>query len=278
MGLAASQARFLTLTARKSNIEFQGQQINQQRTVLANKSADVVNKMLALSPAVPPTSTSHSYYKVAQNFANEGTGTNLAGNVNGQSEKIRSWRLVDAATIGQPTVYGVTALTSSAAYEVTYSYMFQGQEMTGKMYTDRLSTFTQGNAEEAQQALYTAGIFQVDHTTGNIVQKMKIDNHESFGGTAGTFSTYDTTDLIYGTSFDDIAYNESMNQYDFQKYTYDKAIADINAETSGIQAKDKSLELKLKQLDSEHGAIQTEMEAVKAVIDKNIEGTFKTFA
>ena len=36
MGLAASQARFLGLTARKSNVEFQGQQINQARTALYN--------------------------------------------------------------------------------------------------------------------------------------------------------------------------------------------------------------------------------------------------
>jgi hypothetical protein len=89
MGLAASQARFLTLTARKSNIEFQGQQINQQRTVLANKSADVVNKMLALEPPTPPTSTDHDFYKVAQNFANKSDGINTAGNVNGQTEKIK---------------------------------------------------------------------------------------------------------------------------------------------------------------------------------------------
>ena len=34
MGLAASQARFLGLTARKSGVEYQGQQIKQQRTAL----------------------------------------------------------------------------------------------------------------------------------------------------------------------------------------------------------------------------------------------------
>ena len=117
MGLAASQARFLTLTARKSNIEFQGQQINQQRTVLANKSADVVNKMLALKPPVPPTSTSHDYYKVAQNFVNEGNGTLLGQNVNGQAGKIKSWRLVDALTINNASYTSpasVTANTNSA--------------------------------------------------------------------------------------------------------------------------------------------------------------------
>ena len=35
MGMAASQARFLSLTARKSNIEYEGQQINEQRLTAA---------------------------------------------------------------------------------------------------------------------------------------------------------------------------------------------------------------------------------------------------
>ena len=40
MGMAASQARYLALTARKTNVEYEGQQINQERTALANQSAD----------------------------------------------------------------------------------------------------------------------------------------------------------------------------------------------------------------------------------------------
>jgi hypothetical protein len=268
MGLAASQARFLTLTARKSNIEFQGQQINQQRTVLANKSADVVNKMLALSPPTPPASTSNTYYKVAQNFTNKGDGTNVAGSVNGQTEKIKGFRLVAADKSD------VTAATTDFMYEIEYTYMQAGQEMTGKMYTTAVTGVAAGDTSAAQIALRPN--FLTDDATGDIVQKMTINNAISFTGGTGT-STYDTSELIYGTSFDDQAYNESMNQYDFNKYTYEKAIADINAETSGIQSKDKSLELKLKQLDSEHGAISTELEAVKNVITKNIEATFKTF-
>jgi len=34
----------------------------------------------------------------------------------------------------------------------------------------------------------------------------------------------------------------------------------------------------MKQLDTEHNAVQTEMEAVQKVLQKNIEGSFKTFA
>ena len=56
MGMAASQARFLSLTARKTNIEYEGQQINEQRTVLSNQSASLYNQMLTLSVPTPPNS------------------------------------------------------------------------------------------------------------------------------------------------------------------------------------------------------------------------------
>lgn len=57
MGMAASQARYIELTARKTDVEFQGQQINQQRTQLATESAGLFNQMLALSVPTPPSTT-----------------------------------------------------------------------------------------------------------------------------------------------------------------------------------------------------------------------------
>ena len=68
-----------------------------------------------------------------------------------------------------------------------------------------------------------------------------------------------------------------MNQYMYDKAKYEKAVADINARTEIIQQEDRTLELRLRQLDTEQQALQTEMEAVAKVIDKNIESTFKTF-
>ena len=68
-----------------------------------------------------------------------------------------------------------------------------------------------------------------------------------------------------------------MNQYNYDKAIYDHAIEEINAKIKIIQQQDKNLELKLKQLDTEENAIQTEMDAVKKVISKNVESSFKTF-
>ena len=63
MGMAASQARFLGLTARKSNVEYQGQQVNQQRTSLANESANLYQQMMDLTVPTPPSQS--DYYRTS---------------------------------------------------------------------------------------------------------------------------------------------------------------------------------------------------------------------
>jgi DNA repair ATPase RecN len=50
MGMAASQARYLMLTARKSDLEFTGQQINQSRMQLANVTNQLFNVASPLDP------------------------------------------------------------------------------------------------------------------------------------------------------------------------------------------------------------------------------------
>ena len=67
MGLAASQARFLGITARKSNIEYEGQQVNQQRTALAEEVNSLYSKLLALDVPVAPDAT--KYYETDYSFS-----------------------------------------------------------------------------------------------------------------------------------------------------------------------------------------------------------------
>lgn len=50
MGLAASQARYLILTARKSDLELTGQSINQSRLQIANITNDLFNVTTSLEP------------------------------------------------------------------------------------------------------------------------------------------------------------------------------------------------------------------------------------
>jgi chaperonin cofactor prefoldin len=49
----------------------------------------------------------------------------------------------------------------------------------------------------------------------------------------------------------------------------------INAAQADLQTKDKRFEIMSKQLDTQHQAVQTEVESVQKVIQKNIEMDFK---
>lgn len=78
MGMAASQARYLELTARKTDVEFQGQQINQQRTELASESAGLFQQLLGLSVPIPPSTT--DYTRTSSTFT-DGTNDYTISNV-----------------------------------------------------------------------------------------------------------------------------------------------------------------------------------------------------
>ncbi len=100
----------------------------------------------------------------------------------------------------------------------------------------------------------------------------------------GRFKTvkFDDDSIVYSlnveTVTDEAAYQDAMNHYLYEKEKYEKTIADINAKTSIIQKEDRTLELRLKQLDTEQLALKTEMDAVQKVIKDNVEKTFKTFS
>ncbi len=95
-----------------------------------------------------------------------------------------------------------------------------------------------------------------------------------FDDTVGTKHTYA---LTVNTVVDNRAYDDAMNQYEYDKALYDQAIAEVNAKIKIIQAEDKNLEIRLKQLDTEQDAITNELDAVAKVIEKNVESSFKTF-
>jgi hypothetical protein len=102
MGMAASQARYLELTARKTDVEYQGQQINQQRTELANESAGMFTQLMGLSVPTPPSST--DYTTNAYSFTD---GTN------------------------DYTISGVKNLTGDPDYNANVTYTYSQSTYTG---------------------------------------------------------------------------------------------------------------------------------------------------
>lgn len=88
MGMSASQARLIALTGRMNDIEYQGQQINQQRTTLSSQINELYNSLLDMDVPTPPATS--EFTKVVYTGTTGGTkftvgnviptGKNDAGN------------------------------------------------------------------------------------------------------------------------------------------------------------------------------------------------------
>ena len=402
MGMAASQARFLGLTARKTNVEYEGQQINQQRTTLGNQSANYYNQLLGMQVPVPPSVA--DFTKTVYTF-DDGAITNsitsMIANTNGEYtvSYSRQWTDPHAIVSAPPTIVtqskppfttqpnyvasdgnayfvggtqlrgidgsidanstitdlngklgftGLTATDGNTIYsgtdprfagksaqeclailqqETLYKNQLEQQYGKGTIITDasQIPTPNPNNLQvggplypdnwqvrytlntstnDWEPTFYQLSVLASNNTTfgqngnsqstipayqtGSAVKNDEIKNKtarfemDATGRPMSvTFNPGDPDEVNYAlttnTITDQQAYDDKMNQYEFDKYQYDQQIQEVNAKINIIQTQDKNLELRLKQLDTEHDAIQTEMDAVSKVIQKNVESTFKTF-
>jgi hypothetical protein len=322
MGMAASQARYLGLTARKTNTEYEGQQVNQQRTALANQSANLFSQLMALNVPTPPsteefttlqytyndgfnnetiTSTTplttdpdynytvthqhtESVYQGIQYVKTNPAVTQVAGEnwVNNLRttpyNATTDLQAVTQIATDYPTSNLSAAFNSTGGHTPAelYSYKSAGQTYF-TCQQDMDASRTSGTVPQAALDLYYAASLdeQITTTERGYIQtdssgRMSAIELESTPTTEFPLTTTQTTDTN--------AYNDAMNQYTYNTQLYEKSIEDINSQTALIQQEDRELELRLKQLDTEQEALQTEMDSVKKVIDKNIETTFKTFS
>ena len=364
MGMAASQARFLGLTARKSNVEYQVQQINQQRTSLANESAGLYNQMMELSVPTPPSVNSfvstkyvlegsgdeyatqdyrisnmtktyeaqgqylvtlstkkddvktklntYSYMSKSVSTAEDGTTTSTIslqkkdttstvklayiqdkdGNIPSAYEKegtndvlkvaVNQIYAIDTTKENQPDGYEECHNTTDGQ-NIAYFY----QDKAGKNHfltaddLNRLLNNKEGNEDDAFSFMSTYTYSQemttqvkafLETSSNNRMTSITIEENDAYGNLSGmTFS------LSAVQETDEAGYEQAMNDYEYEKAMYEKAISDINSKTETVQAKDQSLELKIQQLDTEQNAIATEMESVTKIIDDNVQKTFNVF-
>lgn len=375
MGMSASQARFLSLTARKNNVEFEGQQINQQRTTLSNQSANYYSELCNMVVPTPPSVD--DYTKVSYTFddgALTNTITSMIAKGNGMYSIsfIQQWQddysIVSASsslisktdageykvgtttlrtlgTVAGQTIDQIQAMTdeefetfktknlsddkylntldksqledlmaqekyyqsmlnenvlgnpaSTNAWFVRYvknsstgsyvPYFYQEKEVKDDtkyskdgFATSNINCYSVGSSTKNKEMLNQLGKVEKDssgrYISITLYQTDKDGNIVKDPDTGVAIST--TYSLTTNTSTDEEAYNDAMNQYNYDQQIYDKRIQDINSRLKIVQQQDKALELNLKQLDTEENAISNEMDAVKKVIAKNVESSFKTF-
>lgn len=324
MGLAASQARFLGITARKSNIEYEGQQVNQQRTALAEEVNSLYSKLLALDvPVAPDTTefyeTNYSFeldntagldgkYLVKSYYQNDdGTyylntertfnknvavGTVLANSsiVPSKDEQGNTVYTLNT-TEGSYTLKGNAQNSASMIALINDTYG-EGTITDDSLYyyqdSEGLTHYMSSSAVEGYQpgASLSSYVSSNKEVTENVIFEQAtvlFDQNNRFKSISATdpitgASIFNSTDVDTTRTYDTEGYDAALRDYTMSKDEYSKAVADINAQTESLQQEDKVLELRLNQIDTEQNELQTELEAVKAVLDKNIENTFNTFS
>ena len=433
MGLSASQARLLSLTARQSNLEYEGQQINQQRTTLSNESSNYYNSLLEMEVPVPPSS--NDYTKIVYSFTIGGNKATIDETLpqedgNGNTTYIVSYT-TELSTIGvqentsyktaasakrtegavneyngnfnekdtyylstmnrvsqdelselkktagtQGYVLGTTGDANKAntiiigndGYQISYdqyqkitdadkkkacsfyipddgkdvnkqryvlSYAQIPNEKTFDEYKNQNTIFkyaegtnkgfysykassgndytvvdskyeesfinaglnmndyyqyeassgirfvkredVEGNLNNQSRTITTFAVSTIDVTKKNTLSGATVEFDSSGRISSITDEEGNTYTMTASTETDNQAYDDAYNQYEYNQYVYDQKQTEINANIEILQAQDKSLELRLSTLDTQHSAIQTELEAVKKVMSKNIDNSFKTF-
>lgn len=261
MGLAASQARLLLLTARKSDLEYRAQCITNTEMVLAMQTEAVARKYSeAISNTAIFYTTSEGGRTVQQclksdNLAMLAIGYRLAFN-----QKDANGKYIEFSQDG-----------SAPYFEVT-SPIYQLDE---------------NNKEDPNtKPTYTAGM-HISYTQYDLLtdeQKAKCKK-----GDNQYTNAYDETELLEminnGTlvildSNDEVISLSGNNKFTEAYYTDDDAAAEAEykRETASIQVKEKRLQMELNQIEAQQKACDTEIESVKKVMDKNIERTFKVFS
>ena len=135
MGMSASQARLLSLQARQSNLEYQGQQINQERTILSQQCTALYNSLLAMSVPTPPSTSDFTTVKY--------TGENGATTYSFDASSVKPGSDGTYCLTLGTTEYGAS-LTKNSGYVTTQ----EGTEKVGGSVVTRGTYTSSGESTE----------------------------------------------------------------------------------------------------------------------------------
>ena len=261
MGLAASQARLLLLTARKSDLEYRAQSITNTEMVLAMQTEAVARKY---SEAISNTCL---FFTHADNAA---------------------------GTIQEALNMGNLASVTAAGYRIE---VITGKDANGDpIYSDyapekgnSYRTWTPSADITIGSTQYKAGT-PVDISNDIFVQlsederkncsEEKYNEYNNVGNELTLLEGLNNgTYRIVDAKGDPVSLSGN-NKFTESYYTDDdaQAEAEYKRETASIQVKEKRLQMELNQVEAQQKACDTEIDSVKKVMDKNIERTFKVFS
>ena len=312
MGLSASQARLLSLTARMHDIEYKAQKLEAQKLQMANKSTQVYNeyedalneqkiqykiigadgsasyKDATVKDLVTATgeaksdyimhniATNQMYCTLAQiqayNTASGTTPTKGADGMYTVAGAVGSYTSADEAKAALFATKLGDTLGASASYKTLYSEMAQCLSKHGK-------------AEDAFIAVDVSAT-EADKAKG-ADYKPTADEAKQFSSSTYLTNMINegfivlhkmTGDNITGAADEVNVATDAALQQVSDETKLKKAEAKYEADMAKINAKDKKFDTDIAALEQERNAIKTEIDTLKTVAKDNVERTFKLFS
>ena len=269
MGLASSQARMLLLTARKSDLEYRAQMISQRKMNLALETE-------RLATDYSRTRSNRIMQFVYQTDMSSGT----------QFKETLSY---DSFLSENSDIIGNYLLKNSSGKYLVTGKDEAAQNQAKIKIAERLAT-NEGTLENYQTVKKDAdgNITSVSTDYKKLyaayASQMSIDKSGTFSNPS-TFQEGLRNGSLILVKLDNVNGTKNTVSWSSMSFirdnynTEDDAEAEANYEAQSmlLSNQDKALDLELRQIETQHKAVETEVDSVKKVIEKNVESTFKTF-
>ena len=313
MGMSASQARLLSITARMNDVEYKSQQIANTKIRLSDESEQVANAYTKALNKQKFTYTDYSSGSAVKVDLDSSTLANYGLKLVPRNATPQ-YRLVPLrATDGVGVRTFATKMEAQrelVKLDPSYADQMSSDEQTASTSSiRRFSTMTASRMDvsEAFAKAYTPGTMDnfIDNEAElnrnvTVVKKpaIKFRLEEFYPEVPTTFSASDLYEMIESGQFylegdikttgadgvetstrGEISVTSSTSMaIETDSTELAKAEADYNAATAKINKKEKLLDNGLKALDTEHSALSTEYDSVKSLIGDNIKKSFQLFS
>ena len=282
MGLSASQARLLNLTARMHDIEYKAQNLEAQKLQMANESTQVyqeyenaLNKQKVQFKQIGTDGSA--------NYVDASISTLLE---NGYQIKILSgndWYDYNSIQAGNTKPATTNTSTNWQTYEseiteVTVTKLAAakkaGETVTEKGVTYKLAepaaagaTTVKGYKQKTATQAVQDKLAKIDFSKPEVLRNLVEAGFIVFEkpNSDGTFAQ---VNIATDTSLQEVSDETELK----------KAEAKYEADMRKINAKDKKFDTDLAAMEQERNAIKTEMDTLKSVAKDNVDRTFKLFS
>ncbi len=290
MGLAASQGRYLCLTARMSDLIYEGQQISQQRMKLAEETqaiADEYNDAMNNTIMKANTPNGGSQQLTYDIITNKDPFTGLCMRIvdlNGNVVVPKQSDFITATKTDEEGNEISTKISSSFEFVNLFMADLEGEE------AEKVSNMRLEEVAEYYKANYPNSGVTVEYTD-TLDGSIKNPDEKYLFDENCKDPAYLQEMLTTGQWLLEQVSPEAENGWEeflwqgstniTQSYdTSDDAAAEAKYEAAmkEVQKKDKLLELRLEQVQTEESSVEKEIESIKQIIEKNIEDSFGTFA